>query len=188
MITAGLWKPLKEMVGYIGLTEKNYVQPSAEVGEIFINSTMVTEYIARRMLELDIERMAWTLRGRPLNEEPSTPKSRGESVQEWLYTQVHRSDLGYRVCDMTMSVLRLALRVALEHAGEYETNESKNSTKQEQAVVRILLESNSDLVAAGIPIDEQFMQRVENLLKADISKIMESAPKFPRIEIVRKLK
>jgi hypothetical protein len=70
------------------------------------------------MLELDLEQLSWQRSGRK-GVEPSTPKSRGESVQEWLYTQVHRHDLGYRTCDMIQAVLRIAIRSAIYNYDRY---------------------------------------------------------------------
>eukprot|EP01036_Dinobryon_divergens_P028136 gene28136-37034_t len=129
------------MVGYIGLTVPNYVhlQPSGD-SEIILFDTI--NYLCRKMLELDLDRMAWVSNGRVLEDEPSTPRSRGESVQEWLYTQVIRSDLGYRVCDMTMAVVRLALLIDLDKMTAFQR--------------------------AGIPTDEGFFSRLRELVVQDV--------------------
>lgn len=181
MISAKLWQPNREMVGYIGLTVPNYVhlQPSGD-SEILLFDTI--NYLCRKMLELDLDRMAWVSNGRVLEDEPSTPRSRGESVQEWLYTQVIRSDLGYRVCDMTMAVVRLALRVAVDHAAS-----STSSSPTVRVVIN--LDKMTAFQSAGIPTDEGFFSRLRELVVQDVE-IMKRVKSdnlnsvFPSIDVI----
>ena len=184
MISANLWQPNRDMVGYIGLTVPNYVHllPSGD-SEILLFDTI--NYLCRKMLELDLDRMAWVSNGRVLKDEPSTPRSRGESVQEWLYTQVIRSDLGYRVCDMIMAVVRLALRVAVDHA----SNSCSTYTSSPTVRVVVDMDKMAAFQSAGIPTDEGFFARLRELVVRDREimqrvKPVNQNPVFPSIDVV----
>lgn len=190
MISANLLEQLRDMLGYIGLTVPNYVQllPSGD-SEIHVAETI--NYISRKMLELDLDRMSWVLRGRPLEDEPSTPKSRGESVQEWLYTQVHRSDLGYRVCDMTMAVIRLAVRIAILHSQSTFSKRQESEPNLEKSINRIEIviatEKLEPFISSGIPMGHDFLSRLQDLIVHDINVLKnESDFYFPNINILTK--
>jgi hypothetical protein len=88
MLTAELWREVRGAVEYIGLTPATYIEVDSISGNVVIDFNRTCTYVCRRMLELDLDRMAWVIEGRDAASEPSTPKSRGEAVQEWLYTQV----------------------------------------------------------------------------------------------------
>lgn len=150
MIGEGMWEKAMDVVGYVGLVPTKYVCKNSG-GDFEINIDTIANYVCRKMLELDLDRMAWIRQGR-LDEEPSTPRSRGESVQEWLYTQVHRSDLGFRVCDMIMAVSRLGLRSALA---------SCSGDEQPLSTINVVLRCNELFANAGIPLGPEFAARLK---------------------------
>ena len=88
MIAANEWTFARSVVDYVGLTPATYCAANAPCVDIDVTRT--STYILRKILELDLDRLAWVNAGRRPEDEPSTPRSRGESVQEWLYTQVRR--------------------------------------------------------------------------------------------------
>ena len=176
MIMHDQWKSVRDIVSYVGLTPRNYCceQPDGSI-DIQLNSTVM--FITRRMLELDLERMAWLREGRE-GAEPSTPKSRGESVQEWLYTQVHRSDLGFRTADMVLAVLRLSLRHALDILASPRNATIASGTcsiisqpSGPPPLIKVNLTVDSLIARAGIPLDELFLQRCSSLLRNDMALI-----------------
>lgn len=116
------------------------------------------------MLELDLDRMAWVRKGRDVSTEPSTARTRGEATQEWLYTQVHRSDLGFRACDMVLAVLRLAVREAVERSCLTQNDKSNDAIE-----VKILCNLDSLFDDAGIPLNGGFSVRLEKILREDLS-------------------
>ena len=148
------WRVAERVVDYVGLTSATYLR-RGEVGPLVDTSAMAM-YLAQRMLELDLPRISWERRGRE-GPEPSTPRSRGESVQEWLYTQVHRSDLGFRSCDLVLATSRLALRQAVSVDGTAAAVEFC-FRREERAL----------LLEAGIPVDDDFTMRWGKVLSADL--------------------
>ena len=114
MISNGAWMNARDVVAYIELPTSTYLTTEAdsERRKCYVDANTTAYYICKSMLELDLDRMAWINLGRRADCEPSTPKSTGDATQEWLYTQVYRSDLGFRVADMLLAVLRLALYVS----------------------------------------------------------------------------
>ena len=160
MIADGSWVSARDVIAYVGLTPAKYCEMKDT--EIIIDFDTISGYIARRMLELDLDRMAWVTMGRDPATEPSTPKSRGESVQEWLYTQVHRSDLGFRTADMVLAVARLALRQAVSEAIAAQKTDSR------PIQVSVSFQVEKLMSAAGIPLDEAFAARARAALNADM--------------------
>lgn len=179
MITANEHDFARAAVEYIGLTPATYCKFDSASKAVVVDLYSITEYCTRKILELDIERMAWVKRGCPLGEEPSTPKSRGESVQEWLYTQVHRSDLGFRTCDMILSVLRLAIRHAIDIA--------RGSKGIYEKIVVGIFDVSPLIVEAGVPLTSDFLDRIGRALEVDIELLRsrEAGSSFP-VYIIRK--
>lgn len=184
MITDGEWSFARSVVDYIGLTPATYcfTQNGGQSSSTFkIDVLKLSTYIVRKNLELDLERMAW-VRGGRVGEEPSTPKSRGESVQEWLYTQVHRSDLGYRACDMVLAVMRLSLRHAVEMRQKCATDVDSGGSSATTPMPPIVIElspNGMDLIReAGIPLDPLFLDRCEAALREDIALLPLSFPEL----------
>lgn len=149
------WTVAERVADYVGLTSSTYLRQGPRGPLVDVSAMGV--YLARRMLELDLDRLAWERDGR-VGPEPSTPRSRGESVQEWLYTQVLRSDLGPRCCDLLLATSRLALRQALLLPGD-----------DIPAAVHFsfLGEGRLSLKRAGIPVDDDFTERWRTTLLMD---------------------
>jgi hypothetical protein len=175
MISNNEWEFGCQVLEYIGLTPVTYCTFDGNVYLIDINA--ITNYIARYLLELRIEVIADKRAGAILEAANNEKERRDkESVQEWFYTQVHRSDLNFRTSDCILAVCRLALRYATKHA-----------SKDSQIVIKM---NNIDQVMldAGLPLDSNFLQRAKLLLTNDIQKLIplsyENKVSIPKIEFI----
>lgn len=190
------WKFARDLVDYVGIIPTSY----SYIGktEIHIDLPKIIDYITTRTLQIDIKHTAWVRGGRQ-GPEPVPVKTQVGEVDEWRPTGVFRPDLGFRICDMILAVVRLALR----HVIEYRTIQSsfQQSNLEQSFVLPISIKLSTendnklefletgvnanylDLQAAGIPVTEAFLQRCREVILEDISLLSHSFPEQQQLNI-----
>ena len=161
MISNLEWQFSLQVCEYIGLTPLTYCSYDSKTNKFTIDINTIANYVARYLLELRIEVIADKNNDRVLDATNSEKERRSkESVQEWFYTQVHRSDMVFRVSDCILAVLRLSLR--------YATNAAVNNATIIVAMDKI----DQVLLDAGLILNNQFLDRAKLCLRADIEKLL----------------
>lgn len=161
MISNMEWQFAIQVCEYIGLTPATYCSFDNERNTFTIDINTIANYVARYLLELRIEVIADKNNDRVLFATNSEKERRiKESVQEWYYTQVHRSDMMFRTSDCILAVLRLSLRYAT-HAAVNKANIIVAMDKIDQV-----------LLDAGLILNNHFLKRAKICLQADIKKLM----------------
>ena len=179
MISSKEWQFSCQVLEYIGLTPATYCKFDHISNTFVIDFNAITNYITRYLLELRIEVIA-DKRADKILEAANNEKERRdkESVQEWFYTQVHRSDLNFRTSDCILAVCRLSLRYATH---------SSIALKDSTIVIQMNTIENVFL-DAGLPLDDNFLRRAELLLKQDIEHLIplsfENKATIPSIKFI----
>lgn len=163
MISKNEWEFAAQVCEYIGLTPKTYCKFDSDANTYTIDFNAIANYVSRYLLELRIEIIAHKANDKVLEATNSEKERREkESVQEWFYTQVHRSDLNFRVADCILAVARLSLRYAV----------SKTIHDPNIKIVVNINKIDSVLLSAGIPLDKMFLRRCQLALEADINNLL----------------
>ena len=135
--------PYRQVVDYVGIIPSTYCTE-----DYVIDVSIIAAHVTRLTLALDIDNMK--------NLEYVGVK---ENVGEWCPRGVLRPELGYRACDMVLSILRLALRHAVECRVNSPITLSITSTTGA---------SLPQIVEAGIPLEADFLRRCQEALIADV--------------------
>jgi len=176
MISKNEWLFSAQVCEYIGLTPDTYCKFDSQTNTYNIDINSISNYVTRFLLELRIEIIADKANDKILEATNSEKLRRDrESVQEWFYTQIHRSDLNFRVADCILAVCRLSLRYAV-------------SKSIEDPNIKIIVDMNKIdkvLLLAGIPLDNTFLRRIQLALQADIDKLLNKS--FENLVIIPKI-
>jgi hypothetical protein len=160
MISNMEWQFALQVCEYIGLTPATYCSFDNESNTFTIDINTIANYVARYLLELRIEVIADKNNDRVLVATNNEKERRfKESVQEWYYTQVHRSDMMFRTSDCVLAVLRLSLRYATH-------------TSNKAKIIVAMDKIDQVLLDAGVILNNNFLKRAKLCLQADIEKLM----------------
>lgn len=106
----------RQVLMYVGLTPEGVYLP-ATGAPLVCDLGAVCYKVGKQMLDLPLEKWEWDVEGKRRGQaEPPSPREQGEAIAEWHWKQVAPEggdfELVHYVNDMTLSVLRMALREA----------------------------------------------------------------------------
>jgi hypothetical protein len=174
LISDGYWEDLVQMSSYVGFSPHCYYKNQ----KICFNE--ISKYVLEEMLELDLTLLKWISAGK-IGLKPRSRKENNECPQEWFYTQISRPDTNYRIQDMLMSILRLALRYG---AHDIKKKMSEGKQSYENNTLKINLQLTDELLMSGLGLDNQFIQRIKDMIVLDVQYILNNdIENAPLIEI-----
>lgn len=107
----------RQVLAYVGMTPEVYLpSPSSSSSSPLVCDLNALGYkIGKEMLDIPLEKWEWEREGKRRGEPaPLSPREQGEAIAEWHWKQVAPeggdTELEHYVVDMTLAVLRIALR------------------------------------------------------------------------------
>jgi hypothetical protein len=115
LLWAGEADLARQVLQYVGLTAEGVYLPAASSEVCDLN--VLCYKVAKQMLDIPLEKWEWDAEGKRRGQpEPLSARDQGEAIAEWHWKQVAPrggdEELAHYVVDMSLAVLRMALREA----------------------------------------------------------------------------